>query len=149
MADRYTHTRFGQVVGAGTALSRAHALPGRAVVAETIGGGFGGGIAGRLPDVVEPPISPRHRGAAHSVAATLALVTAANRLVEPAQAYCRRQAVEWQVRAAAATDGVARFLAQLLSFLWHAAAGFFAGLQGGYVSHLLLDAQTPAGLPVI
>ena len=37
----------------------------------------------------------------------------------------------------------------LVSVPCRAAAGFCAGLQGGYLSHLLLDAGTPAGLPFV
>jgi membrane-bound metal-dependent hydrolase YbcI (DUF457 family) len=34
-------------------------------------------------------------------------------------------------------------------FIWILLAGFLNGLAAGYVSHLLLDATTPLGTPIL
>jgi membrane-bound metal-dependent hydrolase YbcI (DUF457 family) len=134
-------------VGAGTALARSLEQDGLAILAETAGGALGGWLGGALPDVLEPATSPRHRALCHSWAAATTILTWANARVADAQQYCRDQAQHWERRAASA-DGLGALFATLAALLCHFAAGFFAGLRGGYVSHLVLDAVTPAGLPL-
>jgi hypothetical protein len=39
--------------------------------------------------------------------------------------------------------------AEISEFIWTLLAGFLNGLAAGYVSHLLLDATTPRGIPFL
>jgi hypothetical protein len=47
------------------------------------------------------------------------------------------------------TTGLESLWNALLSVLWRFLAGAVPGLLAGYASHLVLDAVTPAGLPLI
>ena len=82
------------------------------------GMGLVGGVAGLLPDIIEPATSPNHRELAHSFAALIAVGAGINNLNE-------RQDMD------SAQKG-----------LWNI-------LALGYISHLFLEAGTPAGLPII
>lgn len=148
MANGKLHRGVGTVAGAGTALVRSLDQDAVAMVAETLGGALGGWLGGALPDVLEPATSPRHRSLCHSWATAATILTWANGRVTDGQQFCRQRAQDWQRRAASST-GVDAFLARLAALFCRLAAGFLAGLQGGYVSHLALDALTPASLPLL
>jgi len=62
-------------------------------------------------------------------------------LAELAQ-HCRNNAARVQN-----IDG--HFWAGLAELFWRLLAGFLNGLSAGYASHLLLDAMTPRGIPVV
>ncbi len=115
---------------------------------ETTAGIAGGWVAGTLPDVGEPATTPRHRGPLHSWAPAGSLATWANHGVSEGQRVCRDWAQHWEARAAAST-GFAALVAGVIATLCRLAAGFIAGLQAGYLSHLGLDAFTPASLPLL
>lgn len=148
MANGKLHRNVGALAGAGSALVRSRDQGGLAALAETAGGALGGWVGGALPDVIEPATSPRHRSIGHSWAAAATILTWANGRVTDAQQFCRERAERCEQRAAKA-EGLPAFLAMMAALLWRFAAGFFAGLQGGYVSHLVLDSVTPAGLPLL
>ena len=83
-----------------------------------LGMGLVGGVAGLLPDIIEPATSPNHREIAHSFTALVAISSGINRLKENQN-----------------LESTQKELLLALAF--------------GYGSHLLLDAGTPASLPVI
>ncbi len=88
----------------------------------TLGGataalGFGAAI-GISADVLEPALSPNHRGPFHSVALLMGIAYANNRALESTQ-MTPKQKMATVVASAA------------------------------YVSHLILDAATPMGLPLL
>jgi len=90
-------------------------------LAEIIAGAFAGGVAGRIPDILEPAMHPNHRAFFHSVG-VLALVS-----------YGTYRAWNWEP--ANDVERVAR---------WLAVVGGVA-----YMSHLVLDASTPKRLPLV
>jgi len=141
MPRRKTHVEVGALIGvlAGAYVGRDE-KSGYNVA--TILGGFVGGIAGgRLPDILEPPINPRHRSVAH------AIVPVGSAGMAMYEKY-RRQIAEC-IRCSNApmelgADGIN----------WHKIwnlflAGLLAGLAAGYVSHLILDGITTFSLPVL
>lgn len=83
-----------------------------------LGMGLAGGVAGLLPDIIEPATSPNHRRFAHSIIALVALGSSISKLNENQN-----------------FEATQKELLLTLAF--------------GYGSHLLLDAGTPASLPII
>jgi hypothetical protein len=90
MPHRARHLKIGALAGAvgGGVYSAvrqyeaAECCPGKEfdvseVVLDTVKGGAAGAVAGVLPDVLEPPLSPNHRGIFHSVPLLAVLVFAA------------------------------------------------------------------------
>jgi len=133
MPSRGTHAALGAAAGAGYAFARADKGCLAHIIAETIGGAFVGRASGVLPDVLEPATSPRHRSTAHSLLALIGAVVGDRRL--------RRLSNDLGRSASLARDP---WEALLLRFL----RGGLHGATPGYMSHLLADATTPAGLPV-
>lgn len=147
MPDYATHARAGAVSGALVALYRARSAPSDQMLAETLGGLVGGFVGGVLPDVLEPARDPNHRKLAHSVIAGGALTL--TRVAEW-QAACRSTADAATARVAAYPVGSSeRSRAEWDALFWRLVAGALVGLVTGYASHLVLDAGTPRGLPLL
>lgn len=147
MPGRKTHTTVGTLAGVGAALVHARDETGAAKWVEVIGGGAGGYLGGRMPDLLEPGVSRYHRQMAHSVMALLAALGISS---EVARNHCRAQADACALRSRNAALGPAEQLfAALAELFWRFIAGALGGLQAGYASHLLLDARTPMGLPLL
>lgn len=108
------------------------------MVVEILGAVLGGIIGAALPDKFDPPTSPNHRAIAHGV------LTAGGGLT-----VCAINTAKWQgaLRDKAATSNDAN--QPYLAFGYRLAAGFSVGLIAAYGSHLLMDAQTPRGLPLV
>ena len=64
------------------------------------------------------------------------------------QNWLRQQAQQLQQELVSETDGFRRALLMIAIVACTVAAGAIAGLIGGYLSHVALDALTPASLPV-
>lgn len=132
MPNKATHVRAGMISGGAVATLQARDLSGAALLAEVLGGILGGYCGGRLPDVIEPPTSPRHRQTAHSW--TIGIGTAFSALqILP----------QWQC----SIRDFGKERSPEIQFLCHVAAGTLMGVAVGYVSHLALDSVTPSGLP--
>ena len=149
MANRRAHSIAGAAAG-GTAaflLARDQGAPLHLV--EALGGVIGGVVGGRLPDLIEPALHPGHRSVAHAlVPAGLAGATVAPRL-RRAQQPVRQWADRCRARRDAATGTLEQLLWWLVEMACRLAAGAMAGVAAGYASHLLLDAGTPMGLPLL
>ncbi len=149
MANRRAHSIAGAAAG-GTAaflLARDQGAPFQLV--EALGGVIGGAWGGRLPDLIEPALHPGHRSAAHAlVPAGLTGATVAPRL-RRAQQPVRQWADRWRARRDAATSTLEQLLWWLAEMACRLAAGAIPGAAAGYASHLLLDAGTPMGLPLL
>ena len=118
MPNAVKHAKIGAVAGGAAALVVARRWE-RKLDAGEIGVCTGlGMLAAGIPDLLEPAVSPRHRQTAHSI-----LVLAVILLL--VGWYCTRD-----------TEQEKEFTKMMA-----AAAG------AGYLSHLLADAFTPAGLP--
>jgi xanthosine utilization system XapX-like protein len=147
MPNRATHEVAGAASGAAFALLRVCDAPMPYALAEVLGGALGGWVGGLLPDVLEPATTPNHRKVAHSVVAGGTLTLA--RLAEW-QATCRTEAQGCVTRASGLPLGSdARRRADWDALVWRFLAGLLAGLVAGYASHLMLDAGTAKGLPLL
>ncbi len=118
MPNAKTHFLIGAAIGAGLYCLMQKSQDQPIELPGLLGMGLVGGVAGLLPDIIEPATSPNHRELAHSFAALMAIGTGIHNLNE-------RQDMD------AAQKG-----------LWNT-------LALGYASHLLLDAGTPASLPIM
>ncbi len=152
MANGRDHEKAGTVAGGVLALLRSDPAdePWKRLLE-----GFGGAVAGRfvggpLPDLLEPAIHGWHRDVAHSVAVGAGIVHVGSAALSNWEQHCRASAEHYasQARDLSATPA-ARMLAGLAEVFWRTAAGFLAGVVGGYLSHLALDARTSRGIPII
>ena len=148
MANGRTHAWAGLAAGGGAALYRGRHQPLLDMVVEGVGGAIGGYFGGKVPDVLEPAIHSWHRDFCHSWTVG-AFVTAAITTLAEWESHCREKAAEMRRQRIALQPGsFAAFFYFLGEMLWTLAAGFVAGFGAGYVSHLVLDAATPRGLPL-
>ena len=162
MPGRRTHKLVGGAAGMAFALYRAQNQTPANQIAEAAGGATGGAfVGGPLADILEPALSPWHRGPAHSWAAGAAIVSFRTTLAAW-EAECRRKADQWKalpsqpleypggtVFVPITTGPLSQFLRQLCELFWRFLAGFLNGVAAGYVSHLALDAFTPRSIPLL
>lgn len=147
MPNRLTHILFAAPIGGVAAGLRAFSAGSQDALLDGLVGAVGGIIGGAAPDVLEPALSPNHRRVFHGAVAGGVLVLATFTSWE---ATCRARCVEWQrVGATHAIGCRSRSEAERNALVWRLAAAFLVGLAVGYASHLLLDAQTPNGIPFI
>lgn len=142
------HRQVGGLSGAGLAAYRAHKRPGADVVAELIGGYVGGRLGGSLPDIIDPPTSPRHRSIGHGVVPISYATKWVSGHLNNIQEACRIKAAELDQRAANMAEGLERTLCVLAAFFLRFLSGAAAGVIAGYLSHLSFDFFTPASLPL-
>lgn len=149
MSDGLMHRRVGFVAGGATAWCAASGQPTHLRVVETIGGAMAGIVGAVMPDRLDPPTSPLHRSIGHGLVPIGAAGFWAIRNLKKWQRWLREQAQRFQQELNAETDGGRRILLMLAMVACTLAAGAVAGFIGGYISHVALDALTPASLPVI
>jgi hypothetical protein len=149
MANKATHDLGGFVAGAGLACWLSQGQKPEHVVAETLGGAFMGLLFSRLPDVLDPPVSPNHRHIAHGT--VTAMVTGSLYLPNALawQRQFRQRADQLAPERTWATNELARLSSSLQETMLRALAGAVVGAVAGYGSDLVLDATTPRGLPLI
>ncbi len=140
MPNRQEHTEAGALVGAIAALVRSDAQDPWELLVEVAGGVLGGAFGGRLPDILEPPTSPGHRRVAHALV-TAAVVGSFVVSRWPGAPAPTPGAMEPHVAQGGAGPS-ANLGERLLS-------GLEVGGAVGYLSHLLMDATTPRGLPLL
>lgn len=147
MPNCRTHRVVGAAAGAGLAAYHARGETSEHQLVEIAGGSLGGLWGGQLPDFLEPATSPCHRDLAHSCMALLGWTALK---LEEWRSFCRERAEEYRLRMEDQTLSPGdRLLYCFLEFFWRFAGGLLTGLQAGYVSHLVLDGCTPAGLPLL
>jgi hypothetical protein len=149
MPNRKTHQTIGAVSGGVTSLLLSHGEEPLNRFIETLGGAFMGYHSGHWADRLDPPTSPRHRAAAHGVIPVAAANCVGLRLLKPSQAWLREKADIHKQKSLEAVRTLESFLHFLLELLCRFVSGALAGLLGGYDSHLLADATTKAGLPLL
>jgi hypothetical protein len=149
MPKRKTHIIVGGGSGAITAALAAREQQPLDLIAETLGGVLGGIVGSLAPDVIEPAVHPQHRSFAHSYVAAGSGTATAIGMIPSFQKYCRYEAT-WHDRQCLETDefwpGLWHFLVALF---WRLLSGFVVGLTAGYMSHLVLDAGSSRGLPLL
>ncbi len=147
--DGKTHKKVGKPLGLGYAAYSARNEQPLALVIESMAGWQGGKTGARLHDIIEPATSPNHRGLGHSLLGNGAVVAIAARPVGELQTKIRTWAHE-RVEKAQQSESVFESCLQLLGAATaHAAVGWMNGVIAGAGSHLLLDATTPRGLPIL
>jgi len=150
MPNRAVHVLTSGLVGGAYAFKQAGSQAGPAAALETLGGLGGGYLGGRLPDLLDPPDCPNHRARAHSLLVGGVLIDLCQGQLEAWQRTCRDWAEKLTARKAAAAPGSPEaFLLGVAEVACRLLAGFLAGLLAGYLTHLGLDALTPASLNVI
>lgn len=138
---------FGVVAGFFNA-TQANQSPDAALL-EIVGAGIGGKLGAMLPDVLEPAIHSHHRDVCHSVVALLGIVTTSFERAPAIAAQCRAEADYHRALQAQLVDGAERIRCFVLEVVWRLAAGAVIGIAAGYASHLVLDAGTPRGIPLL
>jgi len=150
MPNRSTHVLVGGCGGALAATVRARHQQLTPKFLEILGGAVGGCVGARLPDLLEPARLPRHRKFVHSFGAGVGAVKLTFDLLEGWETYWRRVAAEAREQrpdpSLTTLERVVLFLKEALACIL---AGLLIGLAVGYLSHLLLDAFSPAGLPIL
>jgi len=111
------------------------------VICSTLGGYTGGKAIARLPDIIDPPISPNHRGIGHGVLPNSALAK------ELQSTFFKLLYALQKLGDDLKSIGTFPYilLALVCKFVW----GIVIGAVFGYGAHLLTDLFTPYGLPVI
>ena len=147
MPNKNTHAVVGLVSGVAIGGIAAVSAPEEYRAIEVAFAGLGGMFGGIAPDVLEPAASPRHRAICHSILVGGAGVIAG---VAHLRAYCAENASGCETRAAAATPGSALANSEWWkAFAWRASGAFAFGFAAGYASHLMLDGDTPDGIPLV
>jgi hypothetical protein len=150
MSNRATHVLVAVPSGAALAGYRARRQRRRSHrLVETAGGAVGGYLGGRLPDLIDPPTCPNHRGIGHSFLSISVAGTIIYKSLSDWQDWFRQRADEAKQRADNATDQVSRGFFLVAEFVLRFIAGLIAGVIGGYASHLALDFMTPCSLPLV
>ena len=137
--NRPVHT----VAGIGAAIVQLLADEGAAdlPLAEVFGRIAGGAWGSRGPDLIDPPTSPGHRGVGHAIVPALIVFVLIARAMPAWREALRSQA--------AAMPPGERWSYQCTAIACEFLLGLVIGAPVGYASHLLLDATTPAGLPLL
>lgn len=149
MANSKTHAAFGVVAGAGAAAYLARNEEPLAFALETLGGITGGLLGAAMPDLLEPALSPLHRGVAHGVAVGSVGVAGALTKGAEALAWARRLEQDLEEELRGEVDANRKALLAIKLALLHLAIGAIVGFLAGYASHLVLDAGTPRSLPLL
>lgn len=150
MAGRRDHDAAGTITGLVAALLAAPTdITAPELAMELLGGALGGRVGSHIPDVLEPAIHSHHRDVAHSLTFAATAAPAAMKLARRIQERLRAKADEFRARREASSDGYERFVMGLAEIACRVAVGFVGGLVPGYLSHLVLDAATPRGIPIL
>ena len=120
------------------------ALPTAELAGRLVGGAWGS----LLPDIIDPPTYPGHRGVGHAV---VPMAIAALLIIRYAPGF--QDALRTQANAARARaqqlPADARWPHYLSAITYDFVLGLSTGIPIGYASHLALDATTPVGLPLL
>ena len=142
------HDRLGKWTGGAVAAFGTGDLTPTGAALEIAGGILGGKIGGALPDRIDPPTHPGHRGIGHGLLPGLALTALGLSWVAAAQRNLRAQAQQHRTPQSnqSGTPGSSDPVGECLC---HLASGLAVGVLAGFVSHLVADASTPRSLPAI
>lgn len=140
--------RAGAVAATVVALSIPNANPFQ-VLSEGLGGYFGGRVGGTLADLGDPPICGDHRGICHAVVPNAYLLKSVSPNLFQMQNWLREQAVAAELQMLEASTPLQALSCCLQSALWYIAAGAVVGVPVGHITHLLCDAGTARGLPLV
>lgn len=149
MPNRSAHLAAAVPIGTMIAAHKACELSGLQYLAEVAGGAIGGAAGGLCPDWVDPPISPFHRGAGHSLAVSCVLTGLASRRIDAWQTWLREEAARFRVLQSLAPDPLVRAFYGACYVLVCLVSGALVGFLGGWGSHLALDFGSVRSLPLV
>lgn len=149
MPDGKTHRSIGAGAGAVAAGFYAREQNLIDMIIEAFGGWLAGRFGGALPDLLEPAVTPNHRKVAHAVMPNAAIAEILIKNVPLWQEILRKHAAQAALRRKQAPSDTERAFNLISELFFLLAAGAVVGLPAGYASHLVLDARTPKGLPLI
>lgn len=148
MPNKDVHRPVGMVAGASFAAWGARPEPWPRIIPEIAGGVAGGWLGAALPDWIDPPTCPDHRHFGHGAATTVGVVWMTADAKLRLQQQLRYRADELAQARPYLQNDFARVVSSLEELFLRFLAGFLNGVAAGYVSHLALDALTPACIPV-
>ena len=143
------HQKVGARIGALTALGFATDQPPALALVEAFGGWWVGEQVSTLPDVFEPGTSSHHRGPAHSLSLTAYGTTAVFQQTREIQNQLRSAALNCFQTAQSSQNGLQQIVCGAFGLLFTFAAGALPAIPASYASHVLLDAATPRGVPML
>lgn len=108
-----------------------------------------GGVGGRIPDVLDPPIHPNHRGIYHSVAMGCIALCGAILTVKALEYLYQRHCQTRTRSRGPQTTHESSGSSSGISLKQAAVGAVILALLAGILSHLVADAGTPKGLPVL
>ncbi len=150
MPGRRTHMAVGLtggVLAAGAAVRRTASK--REMLLEALGGAVGGAAGSLMPDRIDPPGHYAHRSFGHAVLPALLFARVVAPILPRVQGALRAEAArQAQLSHQANSCAEARDHA-VAADLCHLLNGIIVGALAGYASHLVLDASTPMGLPLL
>lgn len=149
MANGGDHRLAGMALGAGFACYQARKQSPEDLLIEALGGVIGGNLGARMPDIIDPPLHPRHRSLGHGVVPVGAGAYASVRSLQGWQEFLRREANRRAELSPVANSPLESLWHWVVSLLCRLGAGAVAGFLAGYGSHILMDAVTPSSLPLI
>jgi LexA-binding, inner membrane-associated putative hydrolase len=160
MPGKETHKYVGAAAGVALAAFEAHGQPKNYFLIEMLGGALGGMAGGMAPDWLEPAVSSWHRGVCHSASAGVSCIVYVQQFLANLADACRKNAAQCRVVPQVEDVHTGQWIpikrtplqqawAEIGEFIWTLLAGFLNGLTAGYVSHLVLDATTPRGIPLL
>jgi len=150
MPNRETHGWIGAGLGLTAGVILSDNLPTEARWIYSLAAGVGGTFGGVMPDVLEPAIHAHHRDVCHSVAAGSGLSLGGLGAASSSAKELRGEAAGFRAMRLALPEGDHRRTSMAArEFLIYALLGFSAGFVAGYLSHLVADAATPRGIPVV
>ncbi len=150
MPNARTHAVIGTGSGSLVAFLRSQDLPTEARLAMTFGGALGGYAGGRLPDVLEPAIHAWHRSFFHSAATGAGVFQATAVPIKAWVAELLAKAAEIRaLRLQLGPQHPDHATLQTQECGLYFLSGFVIGLPAGYLSHLIADAGTERGIPLI
>lgn len=149
MPNRSDHKNIGLASGVGFSLYRAKNEKFEDALLEAAGGALGGWLFSTVPDVIDPPTHPGHRSFGHGMVPALAIGSYYLQNLDAWQEKLR-EISDAKLQESSRTDSIDDLLMDfILALSLRFAAGFIAGAGAGYASHLLMDARTAKGLPIV
>jgi len=149
MPNGKVHKIIGTGAGVATSLCFTDGQPGLDRTIQAVGAGLGGYVGAKLPDIIEPATSPRHRQFAHSLVCNVSIAAAGYAAVETFHQNVQNLAEKIRQEINASQDPVSKFGWSVLLFFVLLGSGFVVGTLAGYLSHIAADSLTPASIPII
>ena len=141
------HRRIGRPTGAAFAAIQAFRSPIGDPLVESFAGWCGGDLGSRLPDLLEPACW-NHRQTAHSFTTGALLGLSVDKVQSWAESARRRAQHHRQLATNPEALPAQSLWHSSVALLWSALAGLLNGILAGYLSHLVLDACSPASIPI-